>query len=141
MVSGGQEAQEVFSRLKALGAEGPAYRTDQALMGTVPEADAQQWADAWSQIMEDPAQAEALASCYAELDALVSAEPDDPRVPALADQIWNLIPQEYLSTLAPEGLEHAETPVVAALAESMSPAQAKVMELLMQRLSTIGKSQ
>ncbi|WP_150460876.1 MerR family transcriptional regulator [Nesterenkonia ebinurensis] len=141
VASGGPASRDVFSQLKELGAEGPAYHTDRAMMAAVPETDAQNWAEAWSQIMDDPEAAEALAFCYAEFDALISADPEDPKIPALADRIWEVLPKDYLSTLAPEGENHSEAPIAAALAESMSPAQNQVMDLLTQRLSAMNKRQ
>lgn len=141
VASEGPASQAVFARLKELGAEGPAYRTDMAMMSAVPEAEAQKWAETWTQIMDDPAEAEALTSCYAEFDMLISADPDDPRVHALADRIWEVLPESFLSALTLGDAHHSEAPVFEALAESMSPAQAQVMDLLSQRLSTMQKSQ
>lgn len=129
------EAQAVFSHLKALGAEGPGYQVDMALMGAMPGQHADNWSGAWHQLLADPDNAEALASSYTEFDALIEVEPGDLRVQALADRLWALMPEEFLSDLALTDNSAAGAPVVEALAESMSPAQARVMELIMGRLA------
>lgn len=130
----GLPSHGVFLRLKELGAEGQAYRTDQTLMSALPDKDAHDWSAAWQQLLSETSDAEELASSYVEFDALVSAQVNDPRVHALVERIWELMPQDYLDGLS---VDESQTPGAGekALAESLSPAQAKVMELLVQRMS------
>lgn len=127
-------SHEIFQHLRQLGAVGQAYRTDQAMMAVLPDQKAQEWTTAWQQLLSNQGDAEELAATYAEFDALVSAPLGDPRIRALADRIWRLMPQEFLDQLW-VAENYAEKPTVKALAASLSPAQAQVMELLVQRMT------
>lgn len=120
-------------RLAAAGADGPLAHLDAQFLSLLPEEEASRWLPAL--VPEDPALLRQLVDVYTRLDVVADAEPDDPRVAALAEEVLNLVPAELREQLAivPDAADVRL--VIEAIGSELTPSQVAVMRIVMERLA------
>jgi DNA-binding transcriptional MerR regulator len=81
-----------------------------------------------------PEAAAQVRDFYTRLDALADADPDDPRVPVLADDMVAMLPDDMADVAARSLDDPHATHWLDTLADEFSPAQTEAIRLMMARL-------